>query len=302
MLGLIVIAVLQIQRMESNCYELIGVDRFASAAEVSRAFRKQSIQFHPDRPAPTQLPYGFDSAGDVFIHLQKCHETVSDPRKLDYYNRFGKMDFSIKNESTILPVMAVFALIGYIVNFVVCFVFTSSKESKPSRTWIYSFLVFAFSSEMYLKYLGQPDIFSFVPYLSKWMVFEQVEALKNLIPAILSSGLLLSQLIYMDESDMVNMVFRSLADSNREIAQYVVTKRVSGDAAVIPPPTPAVIKLMQPVDPVPAPTAAPKAPNGTNPATPPPTTNNGVNFQQILNWLFWAYVAKVVVGALRDLI
>lgn len=310
---LVAMALLQLRRMELNCYELIGVSPEDPPSVLSRTFRKRSGEFHPDRPrASTDLPFGFDTTNDVFIHLQKCHETITNPGKLSHYNRFGKLDFAYKNEGMILPVMAVFAIIGYLVNFVVCSVFTAAPESQSSRFWIYSFLLFAMGSEMYMKFLGQSNLFGFIPYFSKWMVFEQVEAIKALIPSMLSSGLLLAQLTHVDDSEMTQEIIQAVSNSNREIAAHVVNKRNS----LVTPIVPAVIRLMHgPVKPViqsqhvAAPSgglgdgAKPVEENQESTNTAPSAQvkqQQGFDFQRIFNWLFYAYVIKIVVSSLRS--
>ncbi|TEB20195.1 hypothetical protein C9890_0092 [Perkinsus sp. BL_2016] len=188
--------------------------------------------------------------------------------------------------------MAVFAVIGYLVNFAMCTIFTAAPEAQASRYWIYSFLLFAMASEVFLKYLGQSKLFSFIPVFSDWMVFEQVEAIKTLIPSILSSGMLLSQLTHVDDSDMLREILQAVSDSNREIGEHIVNKRnnISAPANM----TPAVIRLMK----------GPIAPQKPMPPTEAPPSQqaatSGFNFQKILNWLFYAYLVKVIVSAIKS--
>jgi curved DNA-binding protein CbpA len=285
------LALLQLRRMELNCYELIGIERNASSAELTRAMRKKAAMYHPDKPLGPglELPFGFETNNDVFIQLQKCQETLSSANKLSHYNRFGKLDFAYKNEDTLIPVMAVFAVIGYLVNFVVCTVFTAAPEAQASRFWIYSFLLFAMASELFLKFLGQTKLFSFIPRFSDWMVFEQVEAIKTLIPSMLSSGMLLSQLTHVDDSEMYHEILQAVSDSNRDIATHIVNKRnnITGEIQIVP----AVIRLMK---------GPAKIPQATPVTTQPQQTGGGISFQRIVNWLFYAYLAKVVVSAIRS--
>ena len=304
---LVVLALVQLQRMELNCYELIGVNRGATSSELTRALRKRSSIFHPDRPQSEdiELPFGFSTSEEVFVQLQKCQETLTSANKFHHYNRFGKVDFSYKNEAALIPVMAVFTVIGYLANFVVCTIFTAAPEAQASRYWIFSYLIFALASELYLKYLGQMGIFNFIPYFSDWMVFEQIEAIKTLIPSILSSGVLLSQLTHVDDSEMYQEVLQSVSDSNREIAAHIANKRANPESTA--PIVPAVIKLMrgQPKIAQPPrggvnvsdPTSEQSAKN-QQPVQPPA----GITFQRIMNWLFYAYLVKAVVGSIRSLL
>lgn len=306
---LVLLALLQLRRMELNCYELIGVNRGASSAELTKAMRKRASLFHPDRPEPDSLdlPFGFSTREEVFVQLQKCQETVTSVNKFHHYNRFGKVDFAYKNEDALIPVMAIFAVIGYLANFVVCTTFTAAPENQASRYWIFSYLLFAMASELFLKFLGQANIFSFIPYFSNWMVFEQVEAIKALIPSILSSGVLLSQLTHVDDSEMYQEVLQSVSDSNREIAAHIASKRNNPEISA--PLVPAVIKLMrgQPriattpqTPPQGGVNVSDQSAEGAKPPTNP--TQSGITFQKMMNWLFYAYLIKSVFGFIRSLL
>jgi len=295
---LIVIAVLQLKRMEPNCFELLDVPKAATQVEISKAFRRQSAKFHPDKlksgsvPA-ADLPSGFQFSNpeDLFIKIQRCSDLLSDPIKLGYYNRFGDTNFTFKNEAAMFPVMIVFSFIGYIVNYIVCVIMTASNESKGGRYWITCFLIFAFTSEMYLKFLGEEHIFSHVPILGKLLVFEQISILKDLIPSVLSSALLISQLIYSNDTAIVNQVLSSLKHSTVEVANFIVTSRTGGATA----PVPAAIRLMQGGAPPPS-TGDSKKPSGETGVQ----NNGGFNFQRLFQWLFWAYVLKIIYNTIRQ--
>jgi hypothetical protein len=310
---LVVLALLQLRRMELNCFELLEVDRNVKSSELSKSVRKRAALFHPDKPSDPnlELPFGFSNKDEVFLQLQKCQETLTSANKFSHYNRFGKLDFAYKNEASLIPVMAVFAVIGYLANFIVCTIFTAAPESQASRYWIYSYLLFAMAAELYLKFLGQTGIFDFIPYFSNWLVFEQVEAIKTLIPSMLSSGVLLSQLSHVDDSEMYHEILQAVSNSNRDIANHIVGKRLK--IAESAPIVPAVIKLMQgpqtlPQPPRPAPSGGVNvSENQTDKAPGQKTvegssTSSGISFQRILNWLFYAYLIKVVVNSIRSLL
>jgi hypothetical protein len=196
-IALVTIALIQLKRMDPNCYDLLEVGKDATQTEISKAFRKQSIKYHPDRVKSNDaLPFGYRAPEDLFIKLQRCSELLTDPTKLSYYSRFGDTNYSFKNESVMFPIMAVFSFIGYIVNFMICSVMTASNESKNGRYFIVCFLIFSFSSEMYMKFLGEIYLFTSGHNL---LVYEQIDILKELIPSVLSGALLLSQLIYSND-------------------------------------------------------------------------------------------------------
>jgi DnaJ family protein A protein 2 len=67
-----------------NPYEVLGVEKNASAEEIKKTFRKQALKCHPDK------------GGDVeeFKKIQQANEILSDPSKRDRYDKFGITDDS----------------------------------------------------------------------------------------------------------------------------------------------------------------------------------------------------------------
>lgn len=282
---LIGIAVLQLKRMEVNCFDLLEVDTFASTNEISKSYRRLSVKYHPDTVGRGGIiPFGFASPEALFIELRKCSDTISNSEKRSYYNRFGDMEVNFRNEETVFRAMAVFSFLSYLINFVVCMVLTASRENKAGRWWITSFIIFAFCSEMLLKYFGQTDLFFWVPYIGTRLVFEQVTILKDLIPSVLSSAIVLSQLTFKhDEIDTVNHVLRTVRDSNLEIAKFI-----SDPTTTMP--VPAGLKLVMP--PVPAAKPVERVAQSAN-------SNSWFSMARIMQILFWAYFVKMCYNAIR---
>ena len=64
-------------------YEILGVDRKASASDVKRAYRKLALKFHPDKnPDDTQAESKFKEAAEAY-------EVLQDDQKRAQYDRFG---------------------------------------------------------------------------------------------------------------------------------------------------------------------------------------------------------------------
>lgn len=64
-------------------YEVLGVAKDASADEIKKAYRKQAIQFHPDKNPDNP------AAEDKFKEAAEAYETLSDADKRARYDRFG---------------------------------------------------------------------------------------------------------------------------------------------------------------------------------------------------------------------
>ena len=63
-------------------YEVLGLDKSASAQDIKRAYRKLARQYHPDI---NQEP----DAADKFKELGEAYEVLSDEQKRAQYDRFG---------------------------------------------------------------------------------------------------------------------------------------------------------------------------------------------------------------------
>jgi molecular chaperone DnaJ len=69
-------------------YEVLGVSRTATEAEMKSAFRKLAMQYHPDRNP------GDHEAEVKFKEINEAYQTLSDGQKRAAYDRFGHAAFA----------------------------------------------------------------------------------------------------------------------------------------------------------------------------------------------------------------
>jgi molecular chaperone DnaJ len=74
--------------MAKRCYyETLAVDRTASETDIKAAFRKQAMQYHPDRNP------GDKEAEHRFKEVNEAYEVLKDPEKRAAYDRYGHAAF-----------------------------------------------------------------------------------------------------------------------------------------------------------------------------------------------------------------
>ncbi|MBQ6776809.1 MAG: molecular chaperone DnaJ [Paludibacteraceae bacterium] len=64
-------------------YEVLGVEKNASAEEIKKAYRKKAIQYHPDKNP------GDKEAEEKFKEAAEAYDVLSDPQKRQRYDQFG---------------------------------------------------------------------------------------------------------------------------------------------------------------------------------------------------------------------
>lgn len=68
---------------KADYYELLGMPRKATAADIRKAYKRLARKFHPD------LNPGDKSAEERFKRIQEAYEVLSDPKKKQMYDQVG---------------------------------------------------------------------------------------------------------------------------------------------------------------------------------------------------------------------
>ncbi|MDX1328283.1 MAG: molecular chaperone DnaJ [Arenibacter sp.] len=73
--------------MKEDYYDILGIGKNASAAEIKKAYRKKAIKYHPDKNP------GDSKAEDMFKKAAEAYEVLSDPNKKARYDQYGHAAF-----------------------------------------------------------------------------------------------------------------------------------------------------------------------------------------------------------------
>lgn len=68
---------------KEDYYQLLGVAKNASEADIKKSFRRLAMKYHPDRNADNP------EAEEQFKKIKEAHDVLSDPKKRAAYDQFG---------------------------------------------------------------------------------------------------------------------------------------------------------------------------------------------------------------------
>ncbi|MBT8286266.1 MAG: molecular chaperone DnaJ [Flavobacteriaceae bacterium] len=73
--------------MKEDFYEILGISKSATAAEIKKAYRKKALEYHPDKNP------GDAKAEEMFKKSAEAYEVLSDPDKRARYDQYGHAAF-----------------------------------------------------------------------------------------------------------------------------------------------------------------------------------------------------------------
>ncbi|NIN92864.1 DnaJ domain-containing protein [bacterium] len=74
---------------KSDYYDILGISKGASADEIKKAYRKQALEWHPDKHKDNK-----EAAEKRFKEINEAYQVLSDSQKRQAYDQFGHAAFS----------------------------------------------------------------------------------------------------------------------------------------------------------------------------------------------------------------
>lgn len=195
------------QQRGPNYYAVLGVSRSSNPLEIKRAYRKLSLEVHPDKnPSP--------EASDQFDKIKKAYDTLMDMEFREVYNKFG--DEGIKankryDETQFLIELGVF----YVTWGFMIFMLTLGKRNSDARNWTFTGLLVMLVLEVtIMTTVGNPFPTWLFP---TWAEFEVVWLLHSLFPAFMNGCRSLGAYLYVDLDAQTRQLLLALQEQGKDI-------------------------------------------------------------------------------------
>jgi DnaJ-class molecular chaperone len=75
--------------VKTDYYDILGVSKSASADEIKKAYRKQALEWHPDRHKDDK-----EAAEKRFKEINEAYQVLSNPQKKSAYDNYGHDAFT----------------------------------------------------------------------------------------------------------------------------------------------------------------------------------------------------------------
>lgn len=198
---------LEMQARGPNYYEKLGVTRSSSPLEIKRAYKKLSLQLHPDKnPSP--------DASDQFDAVKQAYDVLMDMEFREVYNKFGAEGIRQNkrfSETQFLIEVAVF----YVSYGMLAFLLTMGKRSGEARNWTFTGLLAMLVIEVAIMTAqSNPLPASLFPRMTE---YEVAWLLHTLFPAFMNGCRSLGAYLFVDLDAQTRQLLVALQEQNKDI-------------------------------------------------------------------------------------
>lgn len=187
----------------------IRVSRMSTGAEIRKAWKRKSLELHPDKnPSP--------SAKDEFELVKEAYDVLINQEQRELYNKFGAegLQKNFIDANAILLQIAVF----YLTWGMLAYVLTMGKSSSTSRNWIFTgqIVMLVVEVSLVLQDVKLPEWF--LPTITE---HEVVWLLHSLFPAFMNGCRSIGSYYYVDVDELTRTTLMTIRDSHKEILEQL---------------------------------------------------------------------------------
>lgn len=198
---------ISMQARGPNYYSLLNVTRDSNPLEIKRAYKKLSLQLHPDKnPSPT--------ASDEFDAVKQAYDVLMDMELREVYNKFGQDGINSNkrfDETTFFMELGVFYLTWGMLSYVL----TLGKKSGDARNWTMTGLIIMLVIEISVMTSQKNPLPSSL--FPTWTEHECVWLLHTLFPAFMNGCRSLGSYLYVDLDQQARQLLLALQEQNKDI-------------------------------------------------------------------------------------
>mmetsp|Transcript_22402 Transcript_22402/g.32125 ORF Transcript_22402/g.32125 Transcript_22402/m.32125 type:complete len:354 (+) Transcript_22402:52-1113(+) len=197
----------EMQARGPNHYQKLGVSRASNPLAIKRAYKKKSLELHPDKNKA-------EDASDQFDAIKQAYDVLMDMELREVYNKFG--DEGIKNnkrynENQFLVEVGIF----YVTWGLMAFMLTLGKKSGEARNWTFTGLVVMLVLEIaIISSSGNPLPSWLFP---TWTEYEIVWLLHSLFPAFMNGCRSLGAFLYVDLDAQSRQLLLALQEQGKDV-------------------------------------------------------------------------------------
>jgi hypothetical protein len=198
---------LEIQERGPNHYTLLSVTRESNPLEIKRAYKKLSLQLHPDKnPSP--------DASDQFDRVKQAYDVLMDLELRGVYNKFGKEGIAANkryNENQFLMELGIF----YISWAVMVFFLTMGKKSGSAREWAFTGMICMCVVEVVVMTSQDNPIPSWMfPTVTESDI---VRIMHSLFPAFMNGCRSMGAYLFVDMDGQLRFLLMALQEQNKDV-------------------------------------------------------------------------------------
>lgn len=218
---------LEMDEWEKNYFHVLDVPRTATQAEVKKAFRKLSLEAHPDKN-----PLDKQKAEERFVLIQKAHETLVNDQQRDAYDRWGDRGLEwVQHSDSVAFFGLVETLVSVTSHFVGAYMAAVFMGRSNARVWIMGGFALMVATAVNLRFGGEDPLP--VPG-NKLTRDEKVRALWGLFPSYITSVCALQKVMGATMDERILTLLQQVVNTNQTMMQATIQSHAAAGRRIDP--------------------------------------------------------------------